>query len=178
MREALKSRIDPQTGNASMPKPQTVEPIVTPQPLTGSALRQERLQKVAEGRAESVKTWEEVSERDKSRDDGMWDEINAKILNDEKTKQQKSAEKAVVFSENRNQDSGVPTSQQFDVTQVNFAAITRAAKLKRAAQAAQSEMAQNTKGTPPENQGVAISGPTPKPPITPGVSATKDPATV
>ena len=174
MREALKSNIDPKTGMASMPQHQTEAPTSTPQPLTGSAVRQERIQKVTEGRAKQV---EEVTGGPLP---GLYSEVEQA-----QAKQQASTARAATFSENRNQNTPINTTQPFNVeeqvTTMSFAqqaAAKRIAAQQKATQIAQAQMAANTKGNPPESPNVDTPNPTPKPPVTPVASSAKDPITV
>lgn len=110
MREAIKSNIDPQTGKASMLKPQTEVTSTTPQPtpeiattITGEALRQERIQKVADGRAKQVQ----------NNTNDTFLELYKTDLEQAQAKQQASAARAIVFAENRNQNTPV----DIDITQ-------------------------------------------------------------
>lgn len=137
----------------------------------GSTLRQERIQKVAEGRAKQVEN---------STDD-IFPELYEADLKKAQEKQQESAKRAVEFSKNKNQStssSPVEAAQPFNVEQVatvdfaQQAAARRAERQQEATQKAQSQMAQNAAAVTNPVPGVTIPSPTVSAPTTPASNQT------
>ena len=154
---------------------------------TGEALRQERIQKVQEGRAQRVEEREEIDTKSKEYVNDYKDNLNTVILHEEQAKQQASAAKAVVFAENRNQNtSSTPTApaQPFNVEEgvatVNFAqqmATKRKEKQQEAAQSAQREMTPGTAAVTKPDPAIAIPTATVSAPTTQAANQTPFTAT-
>ncbi len=135
--------------------PLATPPTSQPEAKTGDALRQERIQKVEDGRAQQVQ----------NTTNGPFPALSVD-MEKAKGKQQASAQKAVIFSENRNQNTSTTSTttpvQSFDVTQAptlsfkDHIAAKRQASQDMATKTARLEMATNKVPKIQQVEGVEI----------------------